>query len=43
MTEASLADDRWASDGVRKAIEEVEAGVMAAIMVTTTAAAVTTT
>jgi hypothetical protein len=36
MTEASLADDRWASDGVRKAIEEVEAGVMVAIMAATT-------
>jgi hypothetical protein len=36
MTEASLTDDRWASDGVRKAIEEVEAGVMVAIMAATT-------
>jgi hypothetical protein len=33
MTEA--ARGQWASDGVRKAIEEVEAGVMAAIIATT--------
>jgi hypothetical protein len=36
MTEASLADDRWASDAVRKAIQEVEAGVMVAIFAATT-------
>lgn len=36
MTAASLADDRWASDGVRTAIQEVEAGVMVAIMAATT-------
>lgn len=35
MTEASIASGQWASDGVRKAIEEVEAGVMTAIIVTT--------
>jgi hypothetical protein len=36
MTEAALADDRWASDGVRKAIEEVEAGIMVAVVTATT-------
>jgi hypothetical protein len=36
MNEASIAAGQWASDGVRKAIEEVEAGVMTAIIVTTT-------
>lgn len=40
MTEASIASGQWASDGVRKAIEEVEAGVMTALIVTS---AVTTT
>jgi hypothetical protein len=38
MSEAALAGDRWASDGVRKAIEEVEAGIMVAIVAGTTAA-----
>jgi hypothetical protein len=38
MSEAALASDRWASDGVRKAIEEVEAGIMVAIVAGTTAA-----
>jgi hypothetical protein len=37
MSEAALAGDRWASDGIRKAIEEVEAGIMVAIVAATTA------
>jgi len=37
MTEAALANGRWASDSVRKAIEEVEAGVMVAVTAATTA------
>jgi hypothetical protein len=43
MVEASLADDRWAPDGVRKAIEEVEAGVMIAVMAATTVTTTATT
>lgn len=43
MTEASVASGQWASDGVRKAIEEVEAGVMAAIIATTVVTTTTTT
>lgn len=42
MTEASVASGQWASDGVRKAIEEVEAGVMAAIIATTVVTTTTT-
>jgi hypothetical protein len=42
LTEASMAHGQWASDGVRKAIEEVEAGVMAAIIATTAATTATT-
>lgn len=41
MTEASVASGQWAS-GVRKAIEEVEAGVMAAIIATTVVTTTTT-
>jgi len=37
MTEAALADGRWAAGGVRKAIEEVQAGVMVAVVAATTA------
>jgi hypothetical protein len=36
MTEASLTDDSWASESVRKAIEAVETGMMTAIIVATT-------
>jgi hypothetical protein len=43
MTEASLANGQWASDSVRKAIEEVEVGVMTAIIVTSTVTTTATT
>lgn len=42
MTRASVASGQWASDGVRKAIEEVEAALIA-VMITTTVITTTTT
>jgi hypothetical protein len=42
MSQAALAGDSWASEGVRKAIEEVEAGIMVAIVAATATTTVAT-
>jgi hypothetical protein len=42
MAEASVASGQWASEGVRKAIEEVEAALVATMIATTVVTTTTT-